>query len=52
MKEIPFYCPICNCETAVLLENALFATPYLPTLQCTECKQLWRINLYPVGEEE
>lgn len=47
--EVPFYCPICNGDKAILIQNVIMATPYEPTIQCNECKQLWRINLYEVA---
>ena len=45
---VPFYCPMCSGEHAVLLLDAVMATPSEPTLQCVKCRQLWRLNLYAV----
>ena len=51
-KTVPFYCPLCNGERAILLDEVIMATPYDATLQCEQCKQAWRIELFPVEIEE
>jgi hypothetical protein len=45
---VPFYCPMCNATEATLIQDAIFASPNVPVLECDECHTQWRINLYEV----
>lgn len=51
-KIIPFYCPVCNCDTRELLNEVIMATPYDAGIKCCGCNQYWRINLYPVENNQ